>query len=40
VAKIEKRFAEKKLIGKISSRISKVLDWLVKGQAGNLPCRG
>jgi len=30
----------KSLIGKISSRISKLLDWLAKGQAGNLPCNG
>jgi len=32
--------ANKSLIGRISSRISKVLDWLAKGQAGNLTCNG
>jgi hypothetical protein len=32
--------ADKSLFGRISSRISKVLDWLAKGQAGNLPCNG
>ena len=32
--------AKKSFIGKISSRISKVLDWLAKGQTANLPCSG
>jgi hypothetical protein len=36
----ETGLANKSLIGKISCRISKVLDWLAKGQAGNPPCNG
>jgi len=31
---------KKSLIGKMSSRVFKVLDWLAKGQAGNQPCKG
>jgi hypothetical protein len=38
--KIETGLVKKTLIGKISSRVSKVLDWLAKGQEGNLPCSG
>jgi len=38
--KIETGSAKKTLIGKILSRVSKVLDWLAKGQTGNLPCSG
>jgi hypothetical protein len=33
--------AEKKtLIAKIFGRVSKFIDWLAKGQEGNLPCIG
>jgi len=38
--KLETDLEKKSLIGKISIRLSKVLDWLAKGQEGNLPCTG
>jgi hypothetical protein len=38
--KLATAFAKRTLIGKISNRVSKLLDWLAKGHAGKLPCSG
>jgi len=32
--------AKKSMMGKIYAQFSKFIDWLAKGQAGNLPCAG
>jgi hypothetical protein len=37
---LETDLAKKSLFGKIFIRLAKVLDWLAKGQEGNLPCTG